>query len=70
MERGRGSYDKLEDVRRVMGMVGCVWLLKWGGGTAFARLSLESRHGLGPVKIKDPAGIDSALHRVDSQGLI
>ncbi|MED6152097.1 hypothetical protein PIB30_088728 [Stylosanthes scabra] len=36
-----------------MGMKGCAWLLKWSGGTEFACLSLESRYGLGLVKVKE-----------------
>ncbi|MED6196888.1 hypothetical protein PIB30_051549 [Stylosanthes scabra] len=49
-ERGRRSHSKLEDALGVMGMEGCAWMLKWGGGTAFARLSLESRYGLRLIK--------------------
>ncbi|MED6139605.1 hypothetical protein PIB30_085440 [Stylosanthes scabra] len=33
-----------------MGIEGCAWVLKWSGGIAFARLSLESRYRLGLVK--------------------
>ncbi|MED6226777.1 hypothetical protein PIB30_107025, partial [Stylosanthes scabra] len=47
---GRWSNSKLEDALGVMGMEGCAWVLKWSGGTAFARLSLKSRYGLGLVK--------------------
>ncbi|MED6164869.1 hypothetical protein PIB30_094251, partial [Stylosanthes scabra] len=48
--RGRWSNSKLEDAWGVMGMEGYAWVLKWSGGTAFARLRLESRYGLGLVK--------------------
>ncbi|MED6135878.1 hypothetical protein PIB30_050809 [Stylosanthes scabra] len=37
---------------------------------AIASLRMHEEYGLGLVKIKDPAGIDSALHRVDSQGFV
>ncbi|MED6177240.1 hypothetical protein PIB30_096225, partial [Stylosanthes scabra] len=48
--RGRWSNSKLEDTLGVMGMEACAWMLKWGGGTMFAHLRLESRYGLGLVK--------------------
>ncbi|MED6184496.1 hypothetical protein PIB30_048012 [Stylosanthes scabra] len=52
-----------------MGMKGCAWLLKWSGGTAFARLSLESRYVLGLVKVKEAKSYFQTSQGIDSSPL-
>ncbi|MED6140811.1 hypothetical protein PIB30_097064 [Stylosanthes scabra] len=52
-----------------MGTKGCAWLLKWSSGTAFARLSLESRYGLGLVKALrvDSGASESILNWIEAK---